>query len=117
MIRRLNNTREDLPMEDFKVIIDKYSQKLINSDHGEDQVRSIVIAGIKGWESKVTRCREEGRRVRRTAKGSKESRIKTKLIGKTTWFKKRRGGAGKDWYGKKGARRGGDQKSRDTDNT
>ena len=38
MIRRLNNTREDLPMEDFKVIIDKYSQKLINSGHGEDQV-------------------------------------------------------------------------------
>ena len=117
MVRRLNNTREDLPKEDFKTIIDKYTQKLINSGHGEDQVRSIVIAGIKGWESKVTRCREEGRRVRRTAKVSKESRIKTKLIGKTTWFKKRKGGAEKDWYGKKGARRGGDKKSRETDTT
>ena len=57
----LNNTREDLPVEDFKVIVNNYSQKLINSGHGEDQVRSIVVAGIKGWEGKVTSCKDEGR--------------------------------------------------------
>ena len=109
MIRRLSNTREDLPEEDSKVIIDRYSQKLINSGHGDDQIRSIVVA--------VNRCREEERRLRRTAKDSKEARMRTKLLGRTTGFKKRKGGQKKDLYGKNGAKKGMKQKSKDTGTT
>ena len=72
-------------------IIDSFTQKLFNSGYKEEQIRRIVIAGIKGWRTKFKRCETEGRRVRRTARESLEKRIRTKLLGRTTLFKKRSG--------------------------
>ena len=65
-----------------------------------------MIAGIKGFEWKVRRCKEEKRSLRRTAKLSQGARAKKQLLGKTTWFKevgknrnrnKYKGGARKDY--------------------
>ena len=98
VIRRLGNTKEDMGNEIVEDILDKFSQKLINSGHNEEQTRRIIIAGIKGWEGRRKRCAAEGRRIRRTAKESKEARMRTKLVGKTTWFRK--GGKKTDWYGR-----------------
>ena len=92
MIRRLSNTKEDMNKEVFEEMIDKYSQKLINSGYCVEQTRRIVVAGIKGWEGKIQRCREAGQRLRRTAKDSLEMRTRRRLIGKTTWFKTKRKG-------------------------
>ena len=98
VVRRLGNTTEDLSNEDYVTILDDFSQKLCNSGYGVDQIRRIMVAGIKGWGGRVNRCRQEGRRLRRTARESKELRMRTKLTGKTSWFKKR-GGQKRDWYG------------------
>ena len=49
------------------------------SCYSEEQMRRIVVAGIRGWGAKVARCGAEGRRVRRTAKDSLELRMRTKL--------------------------------------
>ena len=46
----------------------------------------------------VIRCKEEGRRLRRTIGECLGLRMRTKLVGKTMWFKKR-GGARKEGYG------------------
>ena len=89
VIRRLGNTEDSLPKEDYVTILDRFSQKLYNSGYSEDQVRRIVLSGIKGWGGKVLRCKEEGRRLRRTAEDSLEIRMRTKLVGKSTWFKGR----------------------------
>ena len=97
VIRRLGNTYEGLVYEDYTKIIDDFSQKLFNSGYKMDQIRRIIIAGIKGWGGKVRRCQEEGRRLRRTARDSQEQRMRTKLIGKSSWFK-RKGGQKIDWY-------------------
>ena len=65
-----------------------------------------MIAGIKGFEWKVRRCKEEKRGLRRIAKQSQGARAKKQLLGKTTWFKevgknrnrnKYKGGARKDY--------------------
>ena len=80
---------------EYTTILDRFSQKLFNSGYSVDQIRRMVVAGIKGWSGKVIRCKEEGRRLRRTAGDSLGLRMRTKLVGKTTWFK-RRGGNRKD---------------------
>ena len=103
MIRRLANTRDDTKKEDFQRIIDRFSQKMKNSGYREDQIRKVMVAGIRGWGAKVKRCQAEGRRLRRTSKDSQGARYRRKLLGKSSWFKKR-GGRKKDWYGSKGGR-------------
>ena len=88
MIRRMANTKEDTSKEDKVAILDSYCQKLFNSGYRVDQVRRIVVSGIKGWRGKVNRCLAEGKKIRRTAKDSLAKRIRTKLLGKSSWFKK-----------------------------
>ena len=56
VIRRLGNTKEDMGAEVIKDILDRFSQKLVNSGHNEEQTRRIILAGIKGWEGRKTRC-------------------------------------------------------------
>ena len=111
VIRRLGNTYEGLVNEDYTRIIDDFCQKLFNSGYKEDQIRRIIVAGIKGWGGKIRRCEEEGRRLRRTAKNSQEQRMRTKLIGKSSWFK-RKGGRKVDWYGMKDGQNGGGRKGK-----
>ena len=97
VIRRLRNTSELLEDKEFKDILERYCQKLFNSGYREDQIRKIMIAGIRGWGSKVARCKAENKKLRKTARDSEEMRMRTKLTGRTTWFKKRRPQK-KDWY-------------------
>ena len=56
VIRRLGNTKEDMGAEVIKDILDRFSQKLVNSGHNEEQTRRIILAGIKGGEGRKTRC-------------------------------------------------------------
>ena len=103
VIRRLHNTQEELDGEVFRGIVDRFAQKMINSGHKAEMARRITIAGIKGWRSRIQKCRREGRRIRRTARHSLEARIRMKLLGKATWFKKRRKGGEKPQYRGRGA--------------
>ena len=66
MIRRLLNCSEDIPKEDLRRIADNYAQKLINGGFSLEQTRRIIVSGIKGYRSKVKRCKEQGARLRRT---------------------------------------------------
>ena len=52
MIRRLANTKEDTRREDKVLILDNYCQKLINIGYRVDQVRKIVVTGIRGGGGK-----------------------------------------------------------------
>ena len=45
LIRRLLNTSERLGLEDRIKVVDKYSQKLLNSGFKIEQVRTIVVNG------------------------------------------------------------------------
>ena len=89
MIRRLMNTSEGLPEEQLQEITDNYAVKLHNSGYNLEQIRRIILAGIKGYGAKKARCEKEGRSLRRTAGESQGARYKSKLLGKSTWFKKK----------------------------
>ena len=55
-----------------------------------------ILSGVKGYGAKKFRCSIEGETLRRMAQESQGARSRTKLIGKSTWFKRK---------GKKGSRK------------
>ena len=90
VVRRFLNCSEDTPTGELRMIVDKYAQKIVNGGFSVEQARRIIVAGIKGNRSKLDRWKKEGRRVRRTCKDSLGARVRSKLLGKTHWYRKRR---------------------------
>ena len=103
MVRRLLNTSEDLEGEHLIEITDNYAKKLHNSGYQRDHIRKIILAGVKGYGAKLRRSKEQETPLRRTSEESEGARTRTKLIGKSTWFKKKRSSQGS----KTGSRRNG----------
>ena len=66
-------------------------KKLLASGYSLNQVRIIVLNGIRGWERRRTKARTLGKGLFRTSKESMAGRIKKRTIGKTTWYKNKRG--------------------------
>ena len=91
LVRRMLNTKEDLPPSFKSEVIDMYARKLLTSDYDTPQTRRVLIAGIKGYYAKVRRSRQSGRRIHYTAEESRKTRTRKKLLGKTSWYKRRRG--------------------------
>ena len=58
LVRRLHNTKEDLPADVKKRIVDGYAQKVLNGGYTLDQVRKIIVAGIKGYFCKTEEEKE-----------------------------------------------------------
>ena len=110
MIRRLSNMDPRQKKEEIAKVVDSYAVKLLTSGWDEEQVRRIVLGGIRGWERKKMRAIEEGRNLYRTAGQSAEGRGKRKLLGKCTWYRKRRNasrGGGVKWTGEEERRKPG----------
>ena len=91
MVRRLLNTSEELGAGTRNETVDEYAPKLINSRNTKEQVRKIVIKGIKGYENKKRKRAMEEKDLLSTEAGSKVNRYKDKLLDKTNWFKQKRG--------------------------
>ena len=68
LTRRLLNTSESLGLEARIKVVNDYSQKLLNSGYGQEQVRRIIINGIKSYERKFEESmRAGGRKLQRTS--------------------------------------------------
>ena len=91
LTRRLLNTSESLGLEDRVKVVNDYSQKLLNSGYGQEQVRRIIINGIKSYERKFEESmRAGGRKLHRTSGESSGLRNRKKLLDKSEWFKRKR---------------------------
>ena len=91
LVRRLLNTKEDLPREYRAEVIDNYGRKLLTSGYSYEQTVKILVNGAKGYVANVKRARLHGRkRVHRTAQESCEVRDRKKLLGKTSWYRDRK---------------------------
>ena len=91
LTRRLLNTSELLGDVERVVILDNYSQKLRNSGYGLDQIRKIILNGIKCYEKKLWESRTIlGRKLHRTSAQSHGLRQRKKILGKTEWFGKKK---------------------------
>ena len=93
MVRRLLNTKEELGAKNRGIVVDKYAKKLLLSGYSKEQTRRIIKNGIKGFEGKRRSRIAKGLPLRNTAAGSSKNRFLKKLIGKTTWYKRKRSSA------------------------
>ena len=93
LVRRFLNSSEELGSKEKARIVDQYGQKLLDSGYSREQTVRILVAGIKGFERKVEKCKKQGRRLRRTAKESRGTRTRKQLLGKTDWFRKKSKGS------------------------
>ena len=86
LMRRMKNVSEDLDQKTRNEVVDAYAKRLILSGYKQEQVREIVVAGLKGYEKVVTMAKEGKTMIHRSAASSAASRYKKKLTGKSTWF-------------------------------
>ena len=91
MVRRLLNTRIELPPCYREEVVDWYGKKLMTSGYDRVQTKRILLSGMKGYLNKVKRRQQGGRRrVHDTAKESIGRRVRKKLLGRTSWYKGRK---------------------------
>ena len=87
LVRRLLNTKEELPSSYRAKVIDEYGMKLRTSGYSMEVTRRILSNGMKGYVAKVTRRKKSGSRIHRTAMESSSDRLKKKMIGRNNWFR------------------------------
>ena len=88
LIRRMLNTSEMIPQEERNVVVEKFILRLRRSGYNKDQVRNIIISGLKGYQTKKERAKLNNKMLHRSATSTKVQRHKNKLLEKSTWFKK-----------------------------
>ena len=88
IMRRLKNCSDRVTWEEKIAVLDRFAQKMFNSGYDEEQIRRVMIGGVKGYERFRKRCEKEKRQIHRSAKESKNVRYIKQLMGKTTWFRK-----------------------------
>ena len=93
LVRRMKNTSEYLNQNTRNEVVDSFCAKLLFSGYKPDQIRRIAIAGLKGYESILKRSKEGKGVLHKSAKEGEKARHRKKLLGKSTWFKQKEGGA------------------------
>ena len=91
VVRRLLNIKEGEKPEFKGAVLDRYAVKLLTSGYDIEQVGRIILGGVRGFENKKKRCKQEKRPLYRTAQESGAGRRRKKLVGKTSWFKGSKG--------------------------
>ena len=87
VVRRMLNTSEMVSQEERDTIVEKFILKLKRSGYSESQRKEIVLAGLKGYETKKKRAEVEQKDLHRDGAATAITRMKKKLLAKTTWYK------------------------------
>ena len=94
VIRRMMNTSEDLDISVRTEVVDEYAQKLFNSGFKLDQTRNILVGGLTGYERKLSLSKDKNnpkwKPLHQPAGFNIQARRRTKLLGKSNWFKKKK---------------------------
>ena len=67
-------------------VIDEYSDQLVASGYSWKQTQDIVKAGLKGYENKVRKCKENKSNLHRSAAEGLHDRKKNALLAPQNWF-------------------------------
>ena len=88
--RRMLNCSELLPNWERLAVVDRFAQKMANSGYNKAKIRAVIVAGLKGYETRVTeskqKTRAEYKPIHESAVYSCGTRSKKKLTGKSQWF-------------------------------
>ena len=74
VMRMMLNCSSHIPIVSRREVIDKFGQKMVNSGQTIQEVRRNLISGLKGWRSKLDRCKTTNQLVHRSARQSADSR-------------------------------------------
>ena len=88
--RRFSMLDDEVGMDERREKLDHFTQQMVNSGYSWQQIREVVVSGLKGIEKEEARRRENNSNRYRTGKESLETRIKKRLIENTQWFKRQR---------------------------
>ena len=84
--RRLDSFSATVALSERVAVLDRFSQKLLNSGHSLATARRILISGITGHIRKVARCLAARTPLHRSAKQSAATRRTKKLLARSNWF-------------------------------
>ena len=91
LIRRMVNTSEMASLERRIDIINKYAQKLINSEYSVPQARKAIVEGLKGYERLLSLSRDfenpKWKPLHLSAGWNSRNRRQAKQRSKTSWYK------------------------------
>ena len=91
LIRRMVNTSEMVEIENRIEIVDRYAQKLINSEYSLEQTRGAIVAGLKGYERLLSLSLDEGnprwKPLHLSARWNAKNRRVAKQRTKNNWYK------------------------------
>ena len=86
LIRRMKNTSEFLSLGERLAVIEQFTEQVLKSGYSREQTVRIVTAGLVGYENKVM-AKKLGCGLHKNAAEGAIERRRTKLIGKSSWFK------------------------------
>ena len=89
VVRRNKRTSLQVDISKRVEIMNEYHRKLERSGYGQDQIRSIITAGLVGFERIVQKAAKNGTNVNRSAKEGAADRYRKKLLSRQCWFKKK----------------------------
>ena len=78
---------QPLTTDTRELVVQQYVYKLSTSGYNRNQIRQIVISGLKGYEKRRRREKEEGIHVHRMKHTTKRGRVIRKLMEKNNGFR------------------------------
>ena len=91
LIRRMTNTSEMISNEKRVEIVDKYAEKLMNSEYSLEETRSTIVGGLKGYERLLSLSLDtknpRWKPLHLSAGWNARNRRIAKLRSKTSWYK------------------------------
>ena len=90
LTRRLLHIEQSMGVKEQVRVINEYSQKLFNSGYKKEQVKRIIINGVKAFERRLSESESGGRPLHSNLKESYGRRSRKKLTEKTSGYRKTR---------------------------
>ena len=86
-VRRLLNTDDNRAQVERNQMIDEFQKKLQISGYNKIQQKEIIESGLVGYKRRLNR---QGGIKHRRSRDTEKERHRKKILGKSTWFKKKR---------------------------
>jgi len=90
LIRRMEVISDELEQNEKNIIVEKFTQQLVNSEYTWRTIREIVVSGLKGYKRKERNRIQNGIPKFRSGAYSLQKRTSKKLLEKYNWFRQRK---------------------------
>ena len=86
-VRRLRNTKREIPWEEKAEILSEFSHKLMLSGYSQKFRSETIKSAVAGYRKQVARADAGVRPLHRPREWQEQERRKKKLLSKTSWYR------------------------------